>query len=458
MQAYFFFLRFNVKSYTTILESFHEDLQAHWDKNTPEASSHKLSQRLPVTARHFLPCLRLYSSWLLANSCIVSADVGDDDLQRNIDDFWAMYSSTLSSLASKFPLPDLPEVEYQLEEEVDSFGFQPLESKKTQKLFAELKPKFSDANVQRRDVDTEMLVRVREMLSDAMLLVDDKNVPITFDGSNFLREDLSAANASNVAEEVPQPRQHEEPVAVEPHVISATPPRLEATPPKQAKTYNQEAQLSRMVDDLVGPEDDDDDDLPPTPPPQTVESARHFETENGGFYTGNFRKGSLIQSMSPRGFPSVRTPELRSNAEVWLASNSPVSASSQRVHSVSSLWNDDIPQNSGPSTSNSGAQYQSRAAYNASAHLINGHTQAFPASSIRNSLPNQDGWSSFETTPQAIPAPVGRQERLSLQGLGAGGSYTGMHSPLLFGAGGGPWSTAPGKSLPNMTPPNGQGG
>lgn len=222
-----------------------------------------------------------------------------------------------------------------------------------------------------------------------------------------------------------------------------------------------------MVDDLVGPEDDDDYDGPPTPPVQAMEPASLLNSENAGYCGQGLRNGSFNKGTSPRGIAPTRTPEIRPNAESWHSSNSPLGRSSQRLQSVSSLWSGSLPQNTNtnnpvtPAPNPNSIRGPSRLPSNASVQLINSHSRVNSSASLKSPLPNQDGWSSFEPTPVSVPHHGhGRyDQRLpSLHGSGGVGSFSGLHSPLLFGAGGGPWSVGPRKSLPNSTPPNGQGG
>lgn len=174
MQSYFFFLRLNIKLFSTLLESFRKDLDARGPMTEKGLAGNITNQ-----ARHALPCLRLYSTWLLSNAHVLSASVGGESLQNARSSFWSLYAMTLSTTAAAFPFRELPEVAYQLEEDVDSFGFKPLDSERTRKLWfapdsTEPKPKFSSPETTRLDVDVEMLARVRELLFDALLLSVDE--------------------------------------------------------------------------------------------------------------------------------------------------------------------------------------------------------------------------------------------------------------------------------------------
>lgn len=281
---------------------------------------------------------------------------------------------------------------------------------------------------------------------------------MTYDGSRFIVQESPSALVLPPQEDLaPAPEHITAPRAAPQHNFSpenATQP-IQDTAMIQPQTHTREAQLKNMVDDLVGPEADEDEHLPPTPPAQVLSPA------HGGFYGTSLRNGSFAKETSPRSIPKTRTPELRTATNSWHSSNSPLGRSSQRLQSVSSIWNDVVPQNVSPLTPNpSTGLPQSSLPSNATLHMAKGHSRMNSGLSIKSPLPNQDGWSSFEPTPQAIAAGNGRYDhRLpSLQGPDSNSHYGGMHSPLLFGAGGGPWSTGPRNSLSNTTPANGQGG
>lgn len=182
MQSYFFYLRLNIKTFSTLLELYRNDVKGKADESLPILSTSNaqsvLSQVTALT-RHVLPALRLYSAWLLTNSNVLSANVGDEALTATVNDFWEIYTKTLSSIAAVFSVQRLPEVTYQLEEDVETIGFKPLEHDLTRKLWnkegsAELKPRYNDASQQRILPDLEMLARIRELQIDGLLLAVDK--------------------------------------------------------------------------------------------------------------------------------------------------------------------------------------------------------------------------------------------------------------------------------------------
>ncbi|KEQ93933.1 hypothetical protein AUEXF2481DRAFT_317470 [Aureobasidium subglaciale EXF-2481] len=433
MQSYFFFLRLNVKFFTAILQTYHDDLGEHIQEHTTTSD---LTDRITDVARHVLPALRLYSTWLLSNAHIVTARVGDGPIQEAMDRFWHVYARTLSAVASSFSFRELSEVPYQLEEDVNAYGLRPLNSDRSCKVWlhvatGESKAKYDDEGVTRLKIDEEMLGRIRELLFDALLLAVDKDVPITFDGSQFIPQDGqlidSAADVVLVHDTATVIAQQET------AATKRTPQAPVSSGPTNtsSKQLNREAQLSRMVDDLVGP--DEDDDLVPAALGQ----------DSLGI-TGHNNITSL-RGISPCTLQGVRTPDTRT--EAWQLPLSPTGPPAQRLYSVSNIWNDTPAREISPIT-----PYGS-APPGLPARTSNAHSRVNSTSSVRSPLQHLDGLSSFEPTPN-LNNNVSRGDRYH----SFSGHYAGMQSPLLFGAGTSPWSTGPRKSVPNVTPPNGQGG
>ena len=131
--------------------------------------------KLTVVARRVLPGLRSYSSWLTVNSALLVAQVGDEGLNVEIKEMWKTYANSLTLLAANFPAADLPSLDYLFEEDEETLGFKPFEGEGIRRKYhteqGQRKPKCHDAGVHREDSDTEMLARVRDLLTDGLELV-----------------------------------------------------------------------------------------------------------------------------------------------------------------------------------------------------------------------------------------------------------------------------------------------
>jgi hypothetical protein len=206
------------------------------------------------------------------------------------------------------------------------------------------------------------------------------------------------------------------------------------------KPMNREAQLSQMVDDLVGP--DEDDIVLPVLPGNT------FEAEKDSSCVPGHKNNAPIRGLSPRAFQAVRTPELRT--EAWQLPLSPTGVPSQRLHSVSNIWNDAPARETSPITP-FGSALPGLPPIPATTRRSNAHSRVNSTNSVRSPLPQPDAPSSFEPTPNPYNSIGARGDRYQ----SFSGHYAGMQSPLLFGAGTSPWSTGPRKSVSNVTPPSG---
>lgn len=172
--------------------------------------------------------------------------------------------------------------------------------------------------------------------------------------------------------------------------------------------------LSRMVDDLVGPEED----IPQyRPSPAAL--------------------GPLAPAFQPERNPSM--------------------LHAQRLHSVSSIWDDTQPMSRSPPLDSGMRPHRTPPSVTARARQMHSRIGSSNSLSSQSPLQNSGMPSSFVPTPPvaARPQHVSTEANTSFNG----GYTSGMHSPLLFGASDSVWSTIrPRHSVTGYTPPNGQGG
>lgn len=429
-----------------------------------------LAVRLTETARRVLPVLRLYSSWLLLNTHLLEGLTTDDILKDAIDEFWRIYAKTVDLIAAVFPiwdLEDLDEVSYLLEEDADTLGFKPINDAKTTKVWynantGTVKPRFCDRGVKRLTTDDETMARVKDFLVDGLYLAnDDENAPIKLRGTRILHRNvedvelpaipaLQKTQTTKVADELPQ-----KPALKATYAAAAAngPPTKPSAPANLPNgTHSQDARLSRMVDDLV---DEPEANNPVTPP-------QHHASHPAVVTRGDVSYSSALAGSTPD-FAKMHVPEYGAYQPKPIGTPASVSGpaavlrttpktataaggKSMGLHSVSSIWNDvssssaNFPAGLPTGTLGSPAQMHSR-----------GHSRVNSASSVRSRTSQgmiADSWSSLESGAPRV------------NGLGAGSNVA---SPLLFGAGGGVWSTGAGtggggSAYRAGSPPDGQGG
>ncbi len=431
--AFLHFFRFNVKTFTTLLRVFYDDLRTvdlnHMqDVGDDDTEGAHLVTRLTGTARRILPALRLYSCWLLPMTHLMDGLSADDTLKDSIDQFWPIYAKAVDLVATVFPIwdfDDLPELTYMLEEDAETRGFKPLMGEKTNMIWYDNvtgaeKPRFSSLGVQRVSVDGEMLARVRGFLVDGLNLANDDNLaPIKLTQSRILHRDaqdvepmpvkpkMAAATTAAPTGEISS-RQ----VPAKPLSYAAAAANASAKPPANGTAKDQgvppnsgvsrHAQLSRMVDDLV---DDDESNNPVTPPQQyhstpAVVTDMSYSALPGS--TGGFAQMSSYAY--PLQKPIGSGPGLETSPPVIRTPKDAVSSKpNDRLHSVANIWNDSPVPHSSPfpsglptGTLGSPAHFNSR-----------GHSRVNSASSIRSrtsqtvNLGIADSWSSIECAPHA---------------------------------------------------------
>ncbi|KAI9669795.1 MAG: hypothetical protein M1829_005050 [Trizodia sp. TS-e1964] len=204
-QAFFFFLRLNVKTFFTLLQVLQPELErVMTDDFENQGSENSIaSEKITAVARRILPALRNYSTWLVSNSTLLVAQIGDTALNVQIKEMWKIYANSLTLLVSTFPVGELPCLPYLLEEDEDTIGFTPFSSDNAKPRYFDgekLKPKWHDPGVQRCHPNVEMLARVREFLKDGLIMAMDNTVPITlFEGGTFAfqEEDLPSESINS---------------------------------------------------------------------------------------------------------------------------------------------------------------------------------------------------------------------------------------------------------------------
>ncbi|KAK5163483.1 uncharacterized protein LTR77_010665 [Saxophila tyrrhenica] len=435
--AFLRFFRLNIKTFTTLLRVFYDDLRAidlnNMNIDEDDDNAAHLMSRLTKTARRILPMLRLYSAWLLPMVNLLDG-LSSDELKDVIEQFWSIYAKAVDLVANVFPIwdfDDLPEITYMLEEDAETRGFKPLMDEPTNGIWydkntGEEKMRFSSLGVHRASVDGEMLARVKGFLVDGLYLANDNDqAPIKLRQSRILHNDAqdvetpmpvfpkkaapAPATNNGVTSKSPAPTK---PIsyaaaASSNRPVKATARNAQSSGDHPGPKVSRHAQLSRMVDDLVG--DDDDGNTPTTPPQQHTSNPA---VVNGGdvSYSAMHGNGGLGQmptyaytaKQKPIGAgpgmditpPNIRTPR-----------DATMSRPTDPMQSVASLWNDNPAPHSSPfpsglptGTLGSPAHFNSR-----------GHSRVNSASSIRSRTSQTtqaansglaDSWFSSDSTPR----------------------------------------------------------
>ena len=497
MRTYFMYLRLNVKTFFVLLQVLQPELERLSEaddvtKNGDRAA--QLSDKITAVARRTLPGLRLYSTWFSRCWQVLNANIADTLTTVDVQELWKAYAATLTLLASSFPVDQLPEEDYMLEEDTDTIGFQPLVSPNTMKVWyngGNMKQKWTD--LERNHPNVEMLMRVKDLLIDGLLLTQTVDAPLDLDGSRFIyrEEGLPSellASPSNHPDSPPVlPMQ-----AVDLPLFPVQAPAAEdqksqsvaAGSESASTTIAKESAMHRMVDDLVGPDDgldplpEEDEDMPPTPPEQTF--ADTALVNDGTYASASLSISDLVNSvknykpLSPApGTAFLSTPMGRSGSTSSIRQPVNLPSVPDGQWSNSSIWSRNYSGTPGPSSplmpscNGAGSEF--------GRSPLNGNGFGHVRQSSSNSLLGAEVTPSGVRAPRPISGGLGSGAAWgnpssasptywgSVYGNGFGGTYNGnqnginndvnMASPLLFSS-----YQDKANSSWGRTPPNGQGG
>jgi hypothetical protein len=499
MRTYFMYLRLNVKTFFVLLQVLQPELERLSEaddvtKNGDRAT--QLSDKITAVARRTLPGLRLYSTWFSRCWQVLNANIADTLTTVDVQELWKAYAATLTLLASSFPVDQLPEEDYMLEEDTDTIGFQPLVSPNTMKVWyngENMKQKWTD--LERNHPNVEMLMRVKDLLIDGLLLTQTADAPLDLDGSRFIYREEGLPSELLAS---PSNREHSSPVlpmqAVDlplfpPHAPVAEDQKSQsvaAGSESASTTIAKESAMHRMVDDLVGADDgldvlpEEDEDMPPTPPEQTFEDTALVN--DGTFAPASLSISDLVNSvknykpLSPApGAALLSTPMGRngSTSSIRQPANLPSVPDGQWSNTSTSIWNPSYSGTPGPSSPLMPNGHVAGSEFGRSP--INGNGFGHVRQKSSNSLLGAEITPSGVRAPRPISGGLGSGAAWgnpsaasptywgSVYGNGFGGSYhgnqtgvnheVGMASPLLFSS-----YQDKANSSWGRTPPNGQGG
>jgi hypothetical protein len=359
---------------------------------------------------------------------------------------------------------------------VETIHFKPIADEMTNKTWylpvtGALRSRFSDSAVECVTPEQEDLHRVRDFLFSGVNLAHRVDLaPIHIRDTRIYYGDESKIEPLTVQPYEPTPiappAKAEKPKVVSYATAAANGHARKArTPPASSvKTQSREAQLVRMVDDLL---DDEESNNPVTPPqpaaanPAIVTNGEvpHALQDSVHDMRPAHAKPKQAPSMSRpaakdfSAHPSMTVTPPNNRRAAGTTPNGNFTGRRERLHSVSNLWNK-VP---GP-TSPSFPAGLPVGTYGSPAYAgARGHSRVGSATSIRsiNSPSMADSW-----RPQESSAPRMLAETILQNNIGTHSTLDepGMGSPLLFGAGGGVWSTGLQPAFRNVSPPHGQGG
>lgn len=191
VQSYYFFLRLNVRMVFVLLRVLAPELDEPADgEPLPSLSNWAQFDRsrdhITLITRRIFPILRQYSTWLVSQAHILVAKHPDSvSTSIHIKELWKMLAEVATALINCFPIPELPSIDYLLEEDQNTVGFKPLrdpELTTNANLYIDgngkMKIRGSDPRIKRSHPNTEMKGRVRDIILCILTLADKEDTPL----------------------------------------------------------------------------------------------------------------------------------------------------------------------------------------------------------------------------------------------------------------------------------------
>jgi hypothetical protein len=181
-EAYFFFLRHNVRTFLELLKHLYNNLQEHFREKVTSDQDSTGSGKIPPVSEPAIYAIRLYSLWFTKNweflqKCM-STDQPDLKTSHHIRELFAVFAPVLTMVFEQYPLSDVvstAELEYLLKEEEQTMGFLPLQGDSTMDVWMKGgEPKYVLRTAKGDgQVEMEHLVRLRDLFARGLVVSQD---------------------------------------------------------------------------------------------------------------------------------------------------------------------------------------------------------------------------------------------------------------------------------------------
>ncbi|KAK0100067.1 hypothetical protein ONS95_013118 [Cadophora gregata] len=279
LTSYKFYLGFNVRMMFLLLQALAPELENDSEGEEIPNGTNGTADRpeapreiITAIARRLLPALRQYSTWLASSASFLMAvstpQTSDVVMANRIIELWKLYAVVLTKLSCMFPVAELPYVEYLLEEDESTVGFEPLLDPNLptgcnlfKSVKGEIKPRITDQGRAREHPNVEMQSRIRDILIIGLSLAVNNDFPIGMDRSDGGITLVFRPPGSKPS----KPLQYSTSSAfpTQSHTSSSFSPREVRPVQKQVERdehvgipdvqHSMDSDMSRMVDDLVDP-------------------------------------------------------------------------------------------------------------------------------------------------------------------------------------------------------------
>lgn len=199
LHTYQAFQQLNVGTFFLLMKLMLDELQQLARGPRSETPGDEEGMQVTPVTRRILSHLRLYSSWLLSK---VEYLLANKLLKVQMREFWLVYAETLSLLVATYPIINIPEIPYLLDEDLDILGFSPFSELVGEQRFCDAqgqaKPGYNESRFGPRSPAKEMLYRIKSLVKDGVLLCRKqvRIVPLVFQNMSILTRRIQFGSIS----------------------------------------------------------------------------------------------------------------------------------------------------------------------------------------------------------------------------------------------------------------------
>jgi hypothetical protein len=181
-EAYFFFLRHNVRTFLELLRNLHAQLDKHFREGVESKQDSSSTGKIPPVSEPAMFAIRLYSFWFTKNWAFLqkcmSTDQPDFVTANHIRELFTILAPIVTMIFEQYPLADvssIAELEYLLKEEEQTMGFLPLQDESTLDVWMkEGEPKRVLRTVKGEEqTNIEHLIRLRDLFARIVAISQD---------------------------------------------------------------------------------------------------------------------------------------------------------------------------------------------------------------------------------------------------------------------------------------------
>ncbi|TQS39284.1 hypothetical protein Golomagni_00195 [Golovinomyces magnicellulatus] len=188
IRTFAYHVTFNCKMMSQLLSTLLLELE---EKSVTNGSQ-KVTNAIPITiyedtsivARRILPALRYYTLWLASSNGFIHPCV-ESTRNKFHSQLWNSYAAVLTKLVNHFPVKEMTQVPYLLEEDETTIGFKPFRNLELVKALdfyskadGQLKPYTVEYGNKRSHPNVEMQSRILDIVCSGIQLQMDEKIPL----------------------------------------------------------------------------------------------------------------------------------------------------------------------------------------------------------------------------------------------------------------------------------------